>query len=308
MDADRRPRRGSFGFAIVLIGLGLLLLISNLVPRFDPWPMVWHYWPVLLILLGLAQLFDHMRTRDNPRARSSGWVSGTAICFLILVILFGISISKSGASNPILHESQNVDPQGAKSVTAIINMPAGQLIMSGGSTHLVDADFRYDQSSGKPTMAFNNSGDSGRLDISQPRDRSPHFGRNENDWDLHLGNVTWDLQIEMGAGHGELNLSGLDLTHLKLDMGAGRLNLNLTGNWKQNFDADIEGGVGQATIRLPRNVGVEVRAEGGIGSIDYHGLHRSGDRYVNDAFGNSPITIHMNVQGGIGQISLIEEP
>jgi hypothetical protein len=308
MDADRRPRRGSFGFAVVLIVLGLLFLISNLARGFDPWPVVLRYWPLLLILLGLGQLFDHMRTRDNPQVRSTGWISGTAIGVVILIVLFGVSISKSGASNPILHESQNVDPQGAKSVAAIIDMPAGQLTMSGGSSHLVDADFRFDQNSGKPTIDYTNASDSGRLNISQPRDRGPHFGRNENDWDLHLGNVAWDLQIEMGAGHGDLNLHGLDLTHLKMDMGAGQLDLNLTGDWKQNFDAEIQGGVGQATIHLPRNVGVEVRAQGGIGSIDFVGLHHSGDRYVNDAFGKSPITIHLNVQGGIGQIELIEEP
>jgi hypothetical protein len=305
MDTDRRPRRGSLGFGIVLVVLGLLLLATNLMPGFDPWPMIWRYWPVLLILLGLGKLFDHMRTRNDPQARSSGWVSGTAIGLLILILLFGVSLSKSGASNPILHENQSVDAQGAQTVAANINMPAGQLTMNSGSSHLLDADYRYDQSTGKPQADYSTSGTSGRLDISQPRDGGPHFGRNENEWDLRLGNVTWDLQIELGAGQGDLNLNGLDLTHLKVNMGAGQLNLNLAGDWKQNFDADIQGGVGQATIHLPRNVGVEVRAEGGFGSIDYVGLRHTGDRYVNDAFGKSPVTIHLNVQGGIGQIQLI---
>src|SRR5580700_7584117 len=149
MDTDRRPRRGSLGFGIVLVVLGLLLLATNLMPGFDPWPMIWRYWPVLLILLGLGKLFDHMRARNDPQARSSGWVSGTAIGLLILILLFGVSLSKSGASNPILHENQSVDAQGAQTVAANINMPAGQLTMNSGSSHLLDADYRYDQSTGK---------------------------------------------------------------------------------------------------------------------------------------------------------------
>jgi len=52
---------------------------------------------------------------------------------------------------------------------------------------------------------------------------------------------------------------------------------------------------------------VEARASGGIGSIDVRGLKHDGDRYTNEAFGKSPATIHLKVEGGIGQIELIEE-
>jgi hypothetical protein len=286
--------------------VGLLFLASNLRPTFDPWPMIERYWPVLLILLGLAKLSDHLLTRNNPQARSSGWFSGAAIAVIVLALLVGVSMNESGASNPILHDTQSVDAQGAQSVTANITMPAGQLTMHSGSSHLLDADFTYDESSGKPRVDYSNAGTSGRLNISQS-EGGPHFGRNRDDWDLRFGDVPLDMQIELGAGQGELDLRGLDLTHLRINMGTGQLNLNLTGDRKQNLDADIQGGIGQATIRLPHNVGVEVRAEGGIGSIDAVGLRHEGDRYVNDALGKSPVTIRMNVQGGIGQIQLIEE-
>jgi hypothetical protein len=72
--------------------------------------------------------------------------------------------------------------------------------------------------------------------------------------------------------------------------------------------ADIEGGVGEAQIRLPKNVGVIVEASGGIGSVDAHGLKRQGDRYVNDAYGKSAATIHLKVEGGVGHIGLTQEP
>nr|HEV7953798.1 hypothetical protein [Candidatus Acidoferrales bacterium] len=69
----------------------------------------------------------------------------------------------------------------------------------------------------------------------------------------------------------------------------------------------VQGGVGEARIRLPHEVAVEIRADGGIGSIDTQGLHKEAGRWVNDAWGKSPTTIHMNVEGGIGEIRLVVE-
>jgi len=66
--------------------------------------------------------------------------------------------------------------------------------------------------------------------------------------------------------------------------------------------------VGEATIRLPRKIGVIVNASGGIGTINAHGLRNDGDDYMNDAYGKSPATIHLKVEGGVGRINLIEEP
>jgi hypothetical protein len=65
--------------------------------------------------------------------------------------------------------------------------------------------------------------------------------------------------------------------------------------------------VGQASIRLPKNVGVIAEASGGIGSIEVHGLKHSGGSYTNEAYGKSPTTIRLKVEGGIGQIVLSEE-
>jgi len=59
---------------------------------------------------------------------------------------------------------------------------------------------------------------------------------------------------------------------------------------------------------LPRQVGVVVRASGGIGSVSAHGFRHDGDEYTNEAYGKSAASIHLKVEGGIGQINLVEEP
>jgi hypothetical protein len=58
---DRRPRRGSFAGPAVLVAVGLLSLIENLHgPGWD------RTWPVLLLAIGLAKLFDHKTAPQFP--------------------------------------------------------------------------------------------------------------------------------------------------------------------------------------------------------------------------------------------------
>jgi len=59
---------------------------------------------------------------------------------------------------------------------------------------------------------------------------------------------------------------------------------------------------------LPKDVGVTAHATGGIGSVRAVGLHENDHEYTNDAFGKSPHTIRLNIEGGIGEIELIQEP
>ena len=135
------------------------------------------------------------------------------------------------------------------------------------------------------------------------------FGNDGTDWDLRFGgNVPLDLKLEMGAGQTNMRLDGLSVDHLEIHMGAGELNLDLTGEKNPNLKADIQGGAGHATIRLPKDKGVRVYATGGIGSINAPGMERDGSAYVNDAYGKSTSTMDITVQGGVGQIDLLEEP
>lgn len=308
MNPDGKRRGGSLGFGIVLIALGVLFMISKFVPRFDPWPLMDRYWPVILIVLGVGLLLDRMRQRNNPQASGSAYLSGTAITIFIVVLLFGVSVHQSGASNPVLHETQSVQKQTAQSITTKIQMPAGELTIEGGSTNLVDADFVYDEYSGKPSVNYTSSGTTGHLDIAQHDGGGIHLGRNEGKWNLRFGDTPLEMELSMGAGEGNLNLKGLDLSRLRIEMGVGQVTVDLTGDRKRDLTGDIQGGVGEAVIRLPRNVGVDIHASGGIGSIDQTGLRQEGGRYVNDALGKSPTTIRLNIEGGIGNIRLIQEP
>lgn len=201
-------------------------------------------------------------------------------------------------------ESKTVALGAAQSVRVNLNMKAGELKVEGGATQLLDADFTYNVPEWKPEVKYEVSGSVGNLEVAQPGSGSS-TGNTRNEWDVRLSNKTpMEMTVNMGAGRATLTLSGLALSRLELNMGAGETTVDLTGDWKKDLSAQIHGGVGRATIRLPRDVGVHVVAQGGLGAINASAFHKQGDAYVNDQYGKSPVTLQIEVEGGVGEINL----
>jgi len=311
------PRRTSLVVPIVLIGVGALFLYANWRPAFDPWPILRTYWPLILVFIGMGKMWDATKRRQNPDGTRSGTSLGTttgALAFvLVLIILFwhGRAFTRDrhyAGGGGLQHQSRSVDRQNAKSVNVSLEASAGEFNISGGSSHLLDADFNYSDSYETPRVDYNVSDGVGHLAITQD-DQGTHFGTSHNDWNLRFSSdVPLELKVQMGAGRGNLRLRDLPVTRLDMSMGAGQVDLDLTGDRKADLVGDLEGGVGQVTIRLPRKVGVVVRASGGIGSVTAHGMRHDDDEYTNEAYGKTPATIRLKVEGGVGQITLIEEP
>lgn len=193
----------------------------------------------------------------------------------------------------------------AKSVRVEIRMGAGELKIGGGAANLLDGQFTYNVPAWKPRVEYNTSGSEGNLSIRQPEGSGGASGNVKYDWDLRLNDkVPISIDVQMGAGRADLTLGKLSLTNLDIKMGAGETIVDLTGDWKNDLTAHIRGGVGKATVRLPRDVGVYATAAGGIGAINAHDLRKENGAYVNDAYGKSPVTLRVTVEGGVGEINL----
>jgi hypothetical protein len=203
-------------------------------------------------------------------------------------------------------DSKSVALENAKSARTQLKMGAGELNLTGGADQLMEGEFSYNVADWKPKVNYDVSGDTGELIVKQGSAEGAHLsGDARNEWNLRLNDeVPTDLVVQMGAGESALDLDSLALTGLNLQMGAGKTTVDLTGDYAQNFDASIQGGVGEATVLLPSEVGVKAKAEGGLGKINAQGLQTVGDSYVNDAYGESDVNLSVDVQGGVGEINL----
>jgi hypothetical protein len=308
-------RRRSLAGALILVTIGVLFLIANFYPAFDVWEALWRYWPVILIIAGAGKLADYFlagRAEDpaNPSSdRGSKSYFGETLAIVVILILCVAAVAHSshrvhpGASKSV------IDLNGAKSVHATINMHEGALDLSGGAGpgHALEGDFFFDNRIGEPGVNYSVSNDQGSLDVAQPGDGQIHLANDSNQWNIRLSDAaTSDLHVNIGAGSGKLRLGGLSLDNLEVDIGAGSVDADLSGDWKKNVDVQIRGGVGSATVHLPKNIGVEVDATSGIGSVLAPGMRKEGGSYVNDAYGKSPVAMHVTVEGGIGTIRLVE--
>ena len=194
---------------------------------------------------------------------------------------------------------------GTKSVHVHLQMAAGQINVSGGSSKLMDGTVSYNVPEWKPDMSYNVNDGEGSLMVMQPEEHHTTMGGPKYEWDLHFNNkVPLEMAVKMGAGDSKLDLADLTLQNLDVQVGAGNATIDLTGGWKQDVSADIQGGVGEVHVKLPRDIGVRVTVEGGLGSVEAPDFKRDGNDYVNDATGKSKNTIEVHISGGIGKVYL----
>ncbi len=240
---------------------------------------------------------------NRAKFESAALLTGTAALALLMPACY-VTTDSHGT---IESDSRTVDLKGAKSAEVHVEMGAGELVMHGGATTLMDADFRYRSSDGKPEVQYDVNSTRGTLTIRQPSHHSIG-GNDKNHWDLRLNeDVPMDVSVKMGAGDGRLDLGNTSLHSLDVEVGAGEMKVDLTGHPRGDIDVRVRGGVGEATVRLPKRARVDIEAHGGIGEISAHGLDKRGGRWVNEPSGQADATIHVNVSGGIGQINLVCE-
>ena len=235
-----------------------------------------------------------------------------SLTFSGLVVFLLVGCEANLATGPTQHESRTVrldQSQNGQSEMARITLKigAGDLRVEGGSPDLVDADFAYNVPSWKPMLIDDSTGVRREIRIEQPA--ATHAGSHvAYDWNLRLNNdVPIDLVAHFGAGTGRMNLGSVNLRSLEVEMGAGELHLDLTGHPRRDYDVNLRGGVGEATVLVPASVGIVAKARGGIGDISVKGLEKREDSWINPGHEQAPVTIHLNVEGGIGQINIVAQ-
>jgi len=225
-----------------------------------------------------------------------------------ILLTVGIAVLTGCGNNvrlgPMEHETKVLDLDKSEMTRADIKIGAGELRLGGGSAKLMEGDFDYNDPGSKPQVDYHSTGV--RSDIEIHPSGTVQHGKSK--WDIRFNDsVGMDLVVKMGAGEAHLNLGNLNLRSVVFDLGAGEVDADLRGSPKRSYDVQINGGVGQATIHLPKSVGISATAIGGIGEINVSGLEKRNDRWINTGHENDAVTIRLDVKGGVGQIDLVAE-
>ena len=208
---------------------------------------------------------------------------------------------------PIEHLTKSIDLDKSELARVELKMGAGKLVVAGGSPRMMDADFDYDTPSWKPVVRYNSSSFRGDISIEQPSNSSSTNNITYT-WDLRFNDkLPTDLVTSLGAGEAHMTLGSMNLRNVEVHIGVGEVELDLRGKPSHDYNVEIHGGIGQATVHLPNTVGIIASAAGGIGDIEIRGLEKQNGHWVNASYEHSPVTIHVDVKGGIGQITVVAE-
>jgi hypothetical protein len=202
---------------------------------------------------------------------------------------------------------QKVGLAGAESVSASITLGVGRLKLAGGADSLLDARFEYNIPDWKPAVSYDVADGRGRLVVEQPSRvvGATWPGNVRYDWDLKLSpGVPLELEVGMGVGKSDVDLRGLDVRRFRLEAGVGEGSVDLSGPRTSDLDATIKAGVGRLTLILPADVGVRVKAQGGLGHVSAEGLKAQDDAWVNDSWGETKASLRVEVEGGIGEVDM----
>jgi predicted membrane protein len=93
---------------------------------------------------------------------------------------------------------------------------------------------------------------------------------------------------------------------ISLAGGAGSIVLDFTGAWTDAFrsDAEVVVGLGSLTLRLPEDLGVEVRMTRFLASFAKEGFERRGSRYVSPNYDRARAHVQLHVKAALGDIDV----
>ncbi|MGD8243921.1 MAG: toast rack family protein [Anaerolineae bacterium] len=117
-------------------------------------------------------------------------------------------------------------------------------------------------------------------------------------------------QFTLDTGASRIEIVGVgnaSPSTVRLQGGVGDVSLDLTGDWSRSAEITVRAGAGALTLRLPRDIGVEVETRGGLTNVEAYGLRQMGGTYTNDAFGETERELRIRVTTGVGNVRLIEE-
>lgn len=210
-------------------------------------------------------------------------------------------LGKTGTSGDV-----SIEKDGAKSLDVEIGFSAGDLVITGGSDEWMTGTIETNRKKFEPKLSYRKKGSTGHMEITQKATTFIGWKNIENDWDLQLTNeIPVTLDIDMGVSDSMIDLSGIRLKELSIDAGVSDTTIDLSGDWHESFNADIDLGVGDATILLPKNTGVKLNISKGIGSLAAKEFISEGNGvYVNKALSDSDILINLVIDIGVGDVDI----
>jgi len=260
MNDDRRFP--NLFWPVLLIGVGVLFFMSNLgmIEPIDP-RILWRLWPVFLVIIGINLLFG--RTNRILASLISAGLALSVIAFLI----FAPTVLDSLPTPEMVTESFEAPLDGAESAEIQLDFDRGNITLSelSSGTNLFEAVVRHNEKA-----TFRSSGASRqtvRLTLNDVG--AIQFGNWFADQQVSAevglaAGIPLDLNIDIGGGNAELDLTSLEIVDLNANSGSGSLEVFLPGG---GYPVSLGSGSGSISVETALGSELELKADVGSGRI-----------------------------------------
>lgn len=240
---------------------------------------------------------------------------------LYTILILGLTLSLAGCieinpTTPPTPGDTNVltineaAPDGGGTPRLTLAMGAGRLSLAPGGAAWVEGTATFNVVSWEPQILRSGS----NLTIRQQANVSIPSGRSyKNDWNLKLGSLPMELNLELGAYEGTMDLSGVPLTRLEISDGASKNAVVFNAPNPQTMSRfTYKTGASEVTLTGLANANFAVMDfESGAGSytLDFSGtLQQAGDIRVSSGLSTIKIIIpkgvpaRVTVSGGLNNV------
>jgi hypothetical protein len=258
-------------------------------------------------------------SKINP-VRLVLWLA--AITIVSFVIGFGILAVTEGVPSASVKDfspfrsSGNTVPgtttvalDGAGSGTVKVTLGAGKLFVDGGAPagSLMKATFFSKAPEWQPDLTKSMNGSVLHVSMIEKGHRAKEWFAvdSPNRWEIHMNeDIPLNLTLDVGAGESRIALGMLNLNTLSVNTGAGDAWIDLSGYHGNRFDASIHNGIGDLTLRVPKNSSTKIIVQSEIGDIIDSGLIHENGSFITPGYNPALPVNSIRIQQGVGSISL----
>lgn len=298
--AREAGRGGGVVGPVILIGLGGVLLLNNLgLLTWSVWEVVLVCWPIVFVAAGLDILIGH-------RSALGSLLSLVVTLMLLawVIWLFGVEADVAGTAA----KAEISQPLGEASQAEIIINPAvGRLHVKAlsESANLLEGTIpRGIQDSLKRDFELEGNKATYRLELGGASFGPFIGGAGRGVWTLGLNpEVPLDLDIDLGAGETQVDLTNLQVRDVQVTMGLGQTTVILPD--EGNIQARIEGAVGQTIVIIPQGMAARIQVDTGIAARQLPADYQRRDNvYTSPGFENAEQRAELEVSQAIGNLTI----
>ncbi|WP_420149449.1 LiaI-LiaF-like domain-containing protein [Spirosoma sp.] len=218
---------------------------------------------------------------------------------------------RRNADKNVPHSNTFSESMDANTREAVLKLAggAGKFVISDPTTELIKADTKQtlgmysmtvdrNPTTHTPTIELKPSKEEQRIDFKD--------GDYENRVDVHLNTTpVWTMDVALGAGQGNLDLSHYAVKSLKIGAGAADLDLKL-GAKADQADVKLDVGAASVTVHVPKEVGCRIKKDGALNVEHLDDFTNvGGGEFVSPGYDASTKKMTIRYNGGISSFRVV---